>query len=124
MLLLFLKNNIIQGGSFLDVDRIIFEEFMERGTYIRNEPSKLMIFYSTIDRKRGTTKMYLVGNTISRVCPYLYDWNLQGIVRNMKQGDIKTLDIDNDGTKFKMAIEYCKSSGRKKTRNWFSKIND
>ncbi len=102
------------GASFLDVDRIIFEEFMERGVYISKEPSKLMTFYSTIDRKEGRTKLYMVGNTISRVCPYLQEWNLQDTIREMKQGDIRTINIDNDGTKFKMAIEYCKSSGGKK----------
>ncbi len=65
------------GASYLDVDDIIFEEFMERGCYLPREPDKLMIFYSTVDRKRGTTKLWLLGNTISRVCPYLYNWDLQ-----------------------------------------------
>ena len=59
------------GGSYLDVSDIIFEEFMTRTTYLPNEPDKLMNFYSTIDRKRGTTRIWLVGNTISKVCPYL-----------------------------------------------------
>lgn len=59
------------GGSFLDVDSIIFEEFMERGSYLANECDKLMILYSTIDRKRGVTKLWMVGNSISRVCPYV-----------------------------------------------------
>lgn len=65
------------SGSFLDVDMIIFEEFMARGQYIPNEPDRLMILYSTIDRKRGTTKLYMVGNSISRVCPYINDWGLE-----------------------------------------------
>ena len=73
------------GASFLDYDTVIFEEFMERGTYINRESEKLQILYSTIDRKRGTTKVYMVGNTISRVCPYLKDWNLLETVRKQKQ---------------------------------------
>lgn len=40
------------SGSYLDINNIIFEEFMERGSYIKNEPDKLMALYSTIDRKR------------------------------------------------------------------------
>ena len=106
------------GGSFLDVTDIIFEEFMARGIYIHNEPDKLMNFYSTVDRKRGTTKLWLVGNTISRVCPYLNDWGLMNLIKNQKQGDIDSLwistgDFDEDGIeiKVKIAIEYCKSSG-------------
>lgn len=106
------------GGSFLDVTDIIFEEFMARGVYITNEPDKLMNFYSTVDRKRGTTRMWLVGNTISRVCPYLEDWDLMEIVKHQKQGEIITKwlptgDIDDEGINIevKLAIEYCKSTG-------------
>lgn len=103
----------MSSASFLDVDIIIFEEFMERGIYIAHEPDRLMIFYSTVDRKRGTTKLYMVGNSISRVCPYINDWNLESIFRKLKQGEIATKEIQNDETKVKIAIEYCKSSGGK-----------
>lgn len=48
------------GGSFLDVEDIIFEEFMSRSQYLKDEPSKLMNLYATIDRKRLTTKIWLV----------------------------------------------------------------
>lgn len=106
------------GGSFLDVTDIIFEEFMSRGIYINNEPDKLMNFYSTVDRKRGTTRLWLVGNTISKVCPYLTEWGLMDIIKHQKQGDINTLwiptgeyDEDNIPVEVKIAIEYCKSTG-------------
>lgn len=62
------------GASYLDVEDIIFEEFMSRSTYLSNEPNKLMNFYATVDRKRLTTRLWLVGNTISRVCPYIEEW--------------------------------------------------
>lgn len=101
------------GASFLDVDDIIVEEFMSRGIYIVNEPSKLMTFYSTVDRKRGTTKLWLVGNTVSRVCPYLKDWGLYDIMKNQKQGDINTTIIHNEENDVKIAVEYCRSSGGK-----------
>lgn len=102
------------SGSFLDVYNIIFEEFMERGgAYLPKEPERLLIFYNTIDRKRGTTKLWLIGNTISRVCPYLVDWNLQPVLRSMKQGDKKVITIHNEENDVKIAIEYCKSSGGK-----------
>lgn len=107
------------GASYLDVTDIIFEEFMSRTIYLNNEPDKLMNFYCTVDRKRGTTRMWLVGNTISKVCPYIYDWDLTTIIKNQKQGDINekiisTGDVDDDGVEItvKIAIEYCKSSGR------------
>lgn len=101
------------GASFLDVDTIIFEEFMERGMYIGREPSKFEIFYNTIDRKRGTTKVFMVGNTISRVCPYIKDWGLEEIFSKLKQGNITTKTIHNETNDVVIAIEYCQSSGGK-----------
>ena len=103
----------MSGASFLDVGRIIFEEFVERGSYLPNEPDKLMIFYSTIDRKRGTTKLYMVGNTITKVCPYFQAWGLDGIFRTIKQGEIKTKEIETENTTVKLAVEFCGKSGGK-----------
>ena len=100
------------GGSFLDVEDIIFEEFMTRSRYLSNEPTKLMNFYATVDRKRGTTKLWLVGNSISRVCPYLYEWELSNIVAKQKQGTIEVKEIDaGNGDVVKLAVEYCESTG-------------
>lgn len=100
------------GGSFLDVEDIIFEEFMTRSRYLSNEPTKLMNFYATVDRKRGTTKLWLIGNTISRVCPYLYEWGLSNIIAKQKQGTIETKEIEaGEDDIVKLAIEYCESTG-------------
>lgn len=112
------------GGSFLDVKRIIFEEFMERGSYLPNEPDKLMIFYNTVDRKRGTTELWMVGNSISRVCPYINSWGLDNIFRSIKQGEIMTKTIHNEANDVKIAIEYCKPSGRQNNGNRFCKNYD
>lgn len=104
----------MSSASFLDVDSIVFEEFMERGgRYIANEPDRLMIFYNTIDRNRGVTKLWLVGNTITRVCPYLQDWNIQNIVSHMKIGEIKTVIVHNEKNDVKIAIEYAISNNTK-----------
>lgn len=107
------------GASYLDVTDMIFEEFMSRKTYLDNEPDKLMNLYCTVDRKRGTTKLWLVGNSISRVCPYIYDWYLQEIFSSLKQGKIATKWLptgqeDDEGYPIdvKVAIEYCKSTGK------------
>ena len=100
------------GGSFLDVSDIIFEEFMTRSRYLSNEPTKLMNFYATVDRKRGTTKLWLVGNTISRVCPYIYEWDLHNIISKQKQGTIEVKEINSTSDDVvKLAIEYCESTG-------------
>lgn len=100
------------GASYLDVDDIIFEEFMSRSVYMANESNKLMNFYATVDRKRLTTRLWLVGNTISRVCPYINDWGLHSVISSQKQGTIKEIIINGNEEKIKIAIEYCKSTGQ------------
>ena len=107
------------GAVLEDCSDIIFEEFMSRTYYLHNESNKLMTFYSTVDRKRGTTKLWLVGNTVTRVCPYVQDWGLTRILFSLKQGEIKSLwiptgEIDEDGVpvEVKLAIEHCKSTGK------------
>ena len=107
------------GCSYLDVEDILFEEFMSRSEYISNEANKLMFLYSTVDRKRHKVKVWLLGNTVSRVCPYIQDWDLHEIISTQKQGTIitkmiSTGDYDKDTGQeifIKLAIEYCKSTG-------------
>lgn len=116
------------GCSYLDVEDIIFEEFMSRNEYIANESNKLMFLYSTVDRKRHKVKVWLAGNTVSRVCPYIQDWDLHKTISEQKQGTIVTKEIpageDESGNiqYAKLAIEYCKSTGR--TSFVFGKAKD
>ena len=103
------------GASYLDVDDIIFEEFMSRTAYLPNECNKLMNLYATVDRKRLTTRLWLVGNTISRVCPYIYEWDLHNLISKQKQGTIEVKEIDDtipENPPIKIAIEYCESTGQ------------
>ena len=107
------------GASYLDVKNIIFEEFMSRDVYLPHEPDKLMNIYSTVDRKRGTTRLWLVGNPISRICPYFEDWGLHDEVMKQKQGSIITKLVptgeeDDEGNpeEIKIAVEYCRGTGK------------
>ena len=103
------------GASYLDVDDIIFEEFMSRTAYLPNECNKLMNLYATVDRKRLTTRLWLVGNTISRVCPYIYEWDLHNLISKQKQGNIDVKEIPDtipENPPIKIAIEYCESTGQ------------
>lgn len=107
------------GGSYLDITDLIFEEIITRTIYLKNEPSKLMNLFCTIDRKRGTTRLWLLGNTISRVCPYFHEWGLDELIKNIKQDEIKetwikTGEVDDEGKAIEvlMAVEYCKSTGK------------
>lgn len=107
------------GVSYLDVSDVIMEEFMSRKQYLPNEPDKLINFWNTVDRKRGTTRLWLVGNSISRVCPYINDWGLRKVFSELKQGDIKSIWLPTGGVdsetgnpiEVKCAIEFCRDSG-------------
>ena len=110
--------------NFDDVTMIIFEEFVSRDYYLPNETTKLMNFVSTVARRR-IVPVYMIGNTISRVCPYFTDWELINVPRQ-KQGTIELYEIhtgeyDNDVEIIvKVSVEYCENSG-KNSKMFFGK---
>ena len=80
--------------SFPDVNYIIYEEVVSQdGRYLFNEPSKLQQYVSTIYRNRKG-KVILIGNTISRICPYYREWNLK--ISKQKLGTMEDYVFHND----------------------------
>ena len=105
------------SGVYSDVKNIIFEEFISRDYYLPKEPLKLMQFVSTVAR-RNLISVWMIGNTISRLCPYFTEWQLTNIPRQ-KQGTIdtysyKTDQINDEGQRVEVliAVEFCENSGR------------
>ena len=98
---------------FPNVKYIIYEEFITDKQYLKNEPNELQEYVSTIFRG-NTGVVYLIGNTISKLCPYFNEWNLEK-VNKMKTHDIvifekETEVIDTDGARVitvRIAIEMC-----------------
>ena len=84
----------------------VYEEFITNEGYQPREPSTFMILISTIFRRRDA-KIFLIGNTMSRECPYFSEWQLLNVPRQ-KQG---TIDIYNhhtdDGSVISIAVENC-----------------
>lgn len=99
------------SGAYPDVDTLIFEEFVSRGAYLPNEPKKLQYLISTIARHRAIT-VYMIGNTITRVCPYFNEWQLVNIPRQ-KQGTIEIYHQHTDGGIIDIAVELCADIGYK-----------
>lgn len=85
---------------------IIFEEFIT-DTYLPNEPRRLMSIVSTIARKRNID-VFLIGNTISRLCPYFREWGLIGVLKQ-KQGTIDIYQYHGEDYEVNIALEYCKN---------------
>jgi hypothetical protein len=107
-----------KSTDWSDVDRIVYEEFIPDGKpYLQNEPDALQEYVSTIARDRHIL-VYLVGNTISKICPYYTAWDLKGITR-MKKGQIDlyrqiTTLVDEEGTherEVRILVEKCKATG-------------
>lgn len=111
--------------NFDDVSMVIFEEFISRDYYLPNESTKLQNFISTVARRR-VVPVYMIGNTISRVCPYFVDFNLSGVPKQ-KQGTIQLYEIhtgeyDDDKNEIivRVTVEYCENSG-KNSKMFFGK---
>lgn len=102
-----------KSSMYPDIDSIIYEEFITTNMYLRAEPTKLMSFVSTIFRDRKG-HVFLIGNTISRVCPYVSDWGLHHLLRQ-KQGTIELyhasdpeiLDDEGEPIVTDIAVEFC-----------------
>ena len=63
-----------------NVTDIVYEEFITDGLYLKDEPAKLESLWSTFKRD-GHVNIWLIGNTMSRVCPYFLHWGLRGVPR-------------------------------------------
>ena len=89
---------------------IICEEMLTDGIYLDDEPDKLMQLISTITRSDDSNiKIFLLGNTINRICPYFKEWGITNIFKQ-EQGTIDTYYYtQSDGNKIKICCERVKS---------------
>lgn len=88
-----------------DYDSIIYEEFITDGVYLNDEPRLLQQFVSTVARDRKI-RVFLIGNTLSRVCPYFTEWCLDGVL-NQKIGTIELYHFHVEDNTIDIAVEYC-----------------
>lgn len=68
--------------SFPQITTAVYEEFITEGEYLKagpiSEPKIFMNLISTIFRDRKG-KVFLVGNTVSRINPFFKEWQLKGV---------------------------------------------
>lgn len=111
------QNERYKSQMFPRVMYTIFEEFITDQMYLPDEPTLLQEYASTIYRERKST-IYMIGNTISKLCPYFNEWNL-GNVLQMKTNDIAVFEnttevLSNEGKTdivVKIAVEMCGAEG-------------
>jgi len=104
-----------KSTSFPNIKLIIFDEFLTNRTYLNDEFVLFMNTVSTIVRRREDVKIYMLGNTVNKYCPYFIEMGLEH-VKKMEQGAI---DLYNYGdSSLTVAVEYCKSAqSHNKTTN-------
>lgn len=93
-----------KSTSYPDVDLIIFDEFLTNSLYLTDEFVAFMNTVSTIVRRREDVKIYMLGNTVNKFCPYFKEMGLVNIPKQ-KQG---TIDVYAYGdSSLTVAVEYC-----------------
>lgn len=108
--------------AFPDVDAIIYEEFISmNGQYLFNETDGLQQYVSSIFRNNRKGKVFLVGNTISRICPYYSDWELD--TAKMKPGDSKEFIKTNDNGDDTKILVYITPSLNTNTGMFFGRAS-
>lgn len=100
-----------KSASFPNVKTIIFDEFITRQTYLVDEFVIFMNALSTIVRQRNDAKIFMLGNTVNKYCPYFKEMGLYHVL-DMPQGKIDVYSYGD--SKLKVAVEYCSSSEQSK----------
>lgn len=102
-----------KSQTFPCVTDLVYEEFVTTRMYLPDEPNRLLHLVSTIARDRDI-KVWLVGNTINRICPYFLDWNLRNIPKQRENEiddyDYKRTNMDGDEFTTRISVERCESS--------------
>lgn len=115
------ENEHNKANSYPRVTNIIFDEFLTNKIYLPDEFILFMNTVSTIVRQRTNVKIYMLGNTVNKYCPYFKEMGLTNIL-TMKQG---TIDVYTYGeTKLKVAVEYADSKKKFKKNNFYFAFNN
>lgn len=92
-----------KSTSYPNITTIMFDEFLTRTMYIPDEFVLFMNVVSTIVRHRTNVKIFMLGNTVNKYCPYFSEMGLKH-VKEMKAGDIDVYRYGN--TDLVVAVEY------------------
>lgn len=103
-----------KSTSYPNITTIVFDEFLTRRYYLPDEFLLLMNLLSTIIRQRDDVKVFMLGNTVNKFCPYFAEMGLTNITR-MEQGTIDVYQFGERGAV--VAVEYCSTIVKEKASN-------
>lgn len=115
------ENEHNKANSYPKVTTIIFDEFLTNKIYLPDEFMLFMNTVSTIVRQRTNVKIYMLGNTVNKFCPYFKEMGLTNIL-SMKQGSIDLYTYGD--SKLKVAVEYADSKKKFKKNNFYFAFNN
>ena len=115
------ENEHNKANSYPRVTTIIFDEFLTNKIYLPDEFILFMNTVSTIVRQRTNVKIYMLGNTVNKYCPYFKEMGLTNIL-SMKQGSIDLYTYGD--SKLKVAVEYADSRKKFKKNNFYFAFNN
>lgn len=104
--------------SYPGIKRIIFDEFISRMAYIDDEFTLFMNTLSTIIRDRNDVEIYMLGNTVSKDCPYFREMGLRHVFKQ-QPGTIDTYSYKKNNQELLIAVEYTKNIQSKKSDVYF-----
>lgn len=100
-----------KGTTYPKVTTVFFDEFLTRRAYLPDEFIIYCNVLSTIIRYRDNVKIFMVGNTVNKFCPYFAEMGLKH-VEQMEQGKIDSYSY-GDENKLTIAVEYCGELNKK-----------
>lgn len=105
-----------KSTSYPEITTILFDEFISRGMYLPDEFVLFMNVISTIIRNRTDVRIFMLGNTVNKYCPYFTEMGLKH-VRDMTPGNI---DIYKYGdSDLRVAVEYTANTRKGKKSDFY-----
>ena len=111
-----------KSTSYPSVTTIMFDEFITRRYYLPDEFIIFLNVLSTIIRQRDNVKIFMLGNTVNKFCPYFQELGLKHIDK-MTQGTIDVYKF-GENNELKIAVEYCNNSNKEKKSNKYFCFDD
>lgn len=103
-----------KGADVGEISLILYDEFLTRESYLKDEFVSLMNLLSSIIRDRKDVVVYLVANSVNKYAPYWEEFGIEEVDK-MKQGEIRVYSYPNSS--MRLAIEYCAKSETTKEVN-------
>lgn len=110
-----------KSTSYPDITTIIFDEFITRQMYLPDEFVLFMNVLSTIIRDRDNVKIFMLGNTVNKYCPYFAEMGLNHI-KEMEKGDIDVYTYGDSG--LLVAVEFSDNPSKNKPSDRYFAFNN